>query len=843
MCAKKQSPDIDHHRRWTKDIIRELKVLNLAQEEALYPVVDTIRTMSDSKATAVLLVENNNNNNNNSNSNSSSLQSSLSAAATAAKYVVLKKQNINEGSTYETLDKSFRELIVLRNLRDLLISTNRCINFVRLIDVFRTVGTRKSLMALEVYEISSEDEDSSEYLSFEDSSPVCPPYEIIDFDKEEEEKNSSRDDKEEEEEEDEEEESDDQDFYEISLMNFILEHADLGVLLNRKMSMAEFKSMLFQLMYAITVARHSLEMVHGDLHQRNILLQSMPSDKRYLMYHREDEETGEVSTWTVGHFIVKLTDFGLSRILLPCGDIIYNDKNPMARVFSPADNEALSNVLVSMTIIDRRENPEDCRLLSDLRLKLQINSSNLLYHPFFSSLESLPTDATLANCIRQSFTGDFPDFPPVVSLKRTFCDVDSPVRLRTMKPSTRPLRRCRSLNDSLKSDDRQNNNNINNGKGEVEEKEKEEEEEEVEGKEEYIVESILSKRFNKTGDIEYLIKWAGYPRDESTWEPMEHCNCHEIIRKFERKLRKSYSEISTNYRNKRSFESNNGKSAASQPEIEVVSKGEERHRIMALTYPIKLAMWDFGQCDSKKCTGRKLERLGYVKSINLTNKFRGIVLTPSGQQSISPQDRDIIQTLVPFLIAANPVNYGKPFKLSCVEAVAACLYITGYDKEAHQILGGFKWGPAFYTVNKDLFERYSKCKDSTEVVQVQNEFIKKCEEEQLQRLDQVSLMDDDGLLENPNRKINHEEVQDEEDDDDSDSDDDDDDEEEESEEEEDEEEESEEEEEVEEIAPVVAKKKEQESEEEESEDEEEKRSAMKSQAPADAKKSRNNKRK
>ncbi|EDW72015.2 heterochromatin protein 1D [Drosophila willistoni] len=55
---------------------------------------------------------------------------------------------------------------------------------------------------------------------------------------------------------------------------------------------------------------------------------------------------------------------------------------------------------------------------------------------------------------------------------------------------------------------------------------------------EYTVEKIIGKRF-WNGRPQLLIKWFGYPEEESTWEPQENMgNCIELLTDFEAELHK-----------------------------------------------------------------------------------------------------------------------------------------------------------------------------------------------------------------------------------------------------------------------------------------------------------------
>ncbi len=167
---------------------------------------------------------------------------------------------------------------------------------------------------------------------------------------------------------------------------------------------------------------------------------------------------------------------------------------------------------------------------------------------------------------------------------------------------------------------------------------------------------------------------------------------------------------------------------------------------------LTISIYQAKQCDPKKCTALKLKRQRLVRVVH---HIRGIprgavVLDPFTDKAFSPADRARLERkglaaidcswihakevfehsllatsrCLPYLIAANPVNYGVPTKLSTVEALAAALYIAGFRDEAEHLLSIFKWGPNFIVLNQELLNAYARADNSAEVVELQRTFIR-----------------------------------------------------------------------------------------------------------------------
>jgi len=142
-------------------------------------------------------------------------------------------------------------------------------------------------------------------------------------------------------------------------------------------------------------------------------------------------------------------------------------------------------------------------------------------------------------------------------------------------------------------------------------------------------------------------------------------------------------------------------------------------------------------------------KFGIAKSVELRGIPKGsIILSPFAEQALSPADRPhamkhslVVMDLtwsniddmpkmkamnersLPFLIASNPVNWGRPMELNSAEAVVASLMILGEKEQATEITKRFGWGEEFIRLNGEMLSDYSKAATSTDVVRIQNEYL------------------------------------------------------------------------------------------------------------------------
>lgn len=169
---------------------------------------------------------------------------------------------------------------------------------------------------------------------------------------------------------------------------------------------------------------------------------------------------------------------------------------------------------------------------------------------------------------------------------------------------------------------------------------------------------------------------------------------------------------------------------------------------------VSLHVIHLDQDDPKKCTARKMHANGLVRlheNVSAAPR-RGYLLDPQSTTILGPEDRGLITMggaivvldcswkrigesleeiagrtrlegrILPALLAANPVSWGRLGRLSSVEALGATLAILGYSEQASKILGPFQFGEQFLDLNKEPLQAYASAMSREEIAEIQSDF-------------------------------------------------------------------------------------------------------------------------
>ena len=164
------------------------------------------------------------------------------------------------------------------------------------------------------------------------------------------------------------------------------------------------------------------------------------------------------------------------------------------------------------------------------------------------------------------------------------------------------------------------------------------------------------------------------------------------------------------------------------------------------------------QDDPKKCTARKLasRNLAILHFNTRRPPRRGYLLDPSAGIILGPDDLPLINKgaslvaldcswkrldasldqirrksprleprTLPLVLAANPVSWGRPGRLSTAEALAMCLVLLNHEAQAERILAPFSWGEQFLTLNAEPLRAYKNASTREEIIELQWEFFDK----------------------------------------------------------------------------------------------------------------------
>jgi pre-rRNA-processing protein TSR3 len=167
--------------------------------------------------------------------------------------------------------------------------------------------------------------------------------------------------------------------------------------------------------------------------------------------------------------------------------------------------------------------------------------------------------------------------------------------------------------------------------------------------------------------------------------------------------------------------------------------------------PILLGIVLVGDDHPRKCTGRRLVRLGLARELKppLGPGARPVVLDPYATVPLTSADRTRAESeglvavdcswnqlsarharglprtgtvrggvgrRLPILFASNPQHYGRLGELNTAEALAAALYVLGRPEEADHLLAGFAGGAAFRELNGERLARYARAASPAELI-------------------------------------------------------------------------------------------------------------------------------
>ena len=167
---------------------------------------------------------------------------------------------------------------------------------------------------------------------------------------------------------------------------------------------------------------------------------------------------------------------------------------------------------------------------------------------------------------------------------------------------------------------------------------------------------------------------------------------------------------------------------------------------------IPIHVYYAGQDDPRKNTALRLQKAGKAQLFDDVKRApkHAVLLNPFAKKALSREDLDDMRRhgllaldcswkqaeeafpvllgstrsrALPFLVAANPINYGKPFVLSTAEAIGAALAIVGELRQARDVLSAVPFGELFLTVNKNPLDDYAQCDTSAQVVAAQMAYL------------------------------------------------------------------------------------------------------------------------